>query len=65
MQPLIKLDEVTGTLSIQGTLPLSDYHTLQAVELTLSYWPDRHDQSACAQIVLKENNIRSSTGGSQ
>jgi len=65
MQPVIKLDEVTGTLSIQGTLPLSNYHTLQAVELTLSYWPDRHDQSACARIVLKENNIRSNRGDSQ
>lgn len=65
MQPVIKLDEVTAALSIQGSLPLSNYHSLQAIELTLSYWPNRHDQTACAQIVFKENEINTHKGFSQ
>ncbi|AYG44849.1 hypothetical protein DV532_11320 [Pseudomonas sp. Leaf58] len=62
MQPVITINDATGGLSIQGSLPLSDHHTITATELNLSYWPDKHDPTACARVIVKENNIRTSKG---
>nr|WP_225778516.1 T6SS effector BTH_I2691 family protein [Pseudomonas sp. Marseille-Q3773] len=65
MQPVIKLDARTEDLNIQGSLPLSDHHTIQAFEFNLSYWPDRHDPTAYAQVSVKENDIRASKDDKQ
>ncbi|APO82299.1 T6SS effector BTH_I2691 family protein [Pseudomonas putida] len=65
MQPIIKLNGATGALSIQGSLPLSDHHTIQATEFNVCYWPDKHDPTTCARVVVKENNIRTSRNDKQ
>ncbi|MNE16328.1 hypothetical protein D3C80_1092700 [compost metagenome] len=65
MQPFTKVDPMTKALTIQGALPLSDHHTIQAIEFTLNFWPDKDDKTTLAQIVLIENEIRTNKSKNQ
>ena len=56
---------MTNALTIQGALPLSDHHTIQAIEFTLNFWPDKDDKTTLAQIVLIENEIRTNKSKNQ
>jgi len=47
------------TISITGSLPLLDNHNIEGVELTLIYWPNRHDKSNYAKVITMENKINS------
>ncbi|UUC21276.1 hypothetical protein NOV18_12665 [Pseudomonas asiatica] len=65
MQPFTKVDPMTKALTIQGALPLSDHHTIQAIEFTLNFWPNKDDKTTIAQIVLIENEIRTNKSKNQ
>ncbi|MGY4526561.1 T6SS effector BTH_I2691 family protein [Pseudomonas sp. TE21394] len=46
-------------LYITGSIPLLENHSAIAIELTLTYWPDKHDRSGYAKVIAKENNLTS------
>jgi hypothetical protein len=58
-QPLVGINTNTRALNIQGTLPLLENHRINAIELTLHYWPDKQDIHGHARVIVKENNINS------
>ena len=58
-EPLINFNEKNNTLSIQDSIPLSDFHDIQATELLVTYWPDYHDQSGYAKAISREDKIKS------
>ncbi|MBA6144813.1 MULTISPECIES: T6SS effector BTH_I2691 family protein [Pseudomonas] len=47
------------TIRITGSLPLLDNHNIEGIELTLAYWPNRHDKSNHAKVITLENKIDS------
>ncbi|WEK32691.1 MAG: hypothetical protein P0Y58_11010 [Candidatus Pseudomonas phytovorans] len=48
-----------NTLHISGSLPLLENHSIECIELTLTYWPDSHDQSGYAKVSTRENKMSS------
>ncbi|MGN8249941.1 T6SS effector BTH_I2691 family protein [Pseudomonas sp. SMV7] len=53
-----EFNDITKNLSLQASIPLTDHHNIQAIELNVTYWPDRQDSSGFAQLIVKENNIQ-------
>lgn len=50
------------TLHISTSIPLRDNHCTKAIELTLTYWPNKHDMSGYAKVTMRENNLSSLRG---
>ncbi|MFJ4457617.1 T6SS effector BTH_I2691 family protein [Pseudomonas sp. NPDC089392] len=46
-------------LHISGSFPLLENHSMECIEVTLTYWPDRHDQSGHAKVSIRENKMTS------
>ncbi len=41
-------------------------HSIHAVELNVSYWPDKSDENGYARLIAKEDKMdRSKKGGSR
>ncbi|MDH1144352.1 hypothetical protein N5C60_06960 [Pseudomonas mosselii] len=45
------------TLKIEGSIPTADLNTIDAFELTVSYWPDRDDTTNLARLVKKQDKL--------
>ncbi|MDG9886364.1 hypothetical protein N7650_26415 [Pseudomonas sp. GD04058] len=60
--PVIQHDAESETLEIRGSiefLPPLDFH---ALELEVSYWPDKSDESGVARLIVKEDKIDGKRG---
>ncbi|MBF8671107.1 hypothetical protein IR012_07545, partial [Pseudomonas putida] len=55
----LQLKTINKTLHINNTIPLTEHHNAKAIELTLTYWPNKYDQSLYAMIISKENKLSS------
>ncbi|MFJ4349157.1 hypothetical protein ACIP21_28130, partial [Pseudomonas sp. NPDC089401] len=53
--PTIKLSG--DTLRINGSILLFDDHIINAIEITLTYWPDADDENGYAQVTSREDKI--------
>ncbi|MBC3452700.1 hypothetical protein HU745_16710 [Pseudomonas mosselii] len=47
------------TLRIEGSTPTTDFKTIDAFELTVSYWPDKDDTTNLAKLVKKQDKLDS------
>ncbi|MCU7241204.1 hypothetical protein [Pseudomonas peradeniyensis] len=45
------------TLRIEGSTPTADFNTIDAFELTVSYWPDKEDTTNFAKLVKKQDKL--------
>ncbi|MFJ4344230.1 T6SS effector BTH_I2691 family protein [Pseudomonas sp. NPDC089401] len=57
-QPTVKLETESNSLTIQGELILSENHSIQAIELALTYWPDTADEKGFAKLITREDKIK-------
>ncbi|WP_230386625.1 hypothetical protein, partial [Pseudomonas pudica] len=55
----IVLKTTDKTLHISTSIPLLVNHCTKAIELTLTYWPNKHDMSGYAKVTMRENNLSS------
>ncbi|MBF8700912.1 T6SS effector BTH_I2691 family protein [Pseudomonas putida] len=55
----IVLKTTDKTLHISTSIPLLENHCTKAIELTLTYWPNKHDISGYAKVTMRENNLSS------
>ncbi|MFJ4156812.1 hypothetical protein ACIPZF_18695, partial [Pseudomonas sp. NPDC089752] len=53
-------DTKNGTLRVYNSHPLKDDHYITALVFTATYWPDKHDSSAIAKLVVIEDKINAS-----
>ncbi|WP_350012596.1 T6SS effector BTH_I2691 family protein [Pseudomonas asiatica] len=58
-QPLVRFNNKNNTLTIQGALPLLIDHHINAIELSLRYWPDKQDELGHAHVTITENYMHS------
>ncbi|MFI7835829.1 T6SS effector BTH_I2691 family protein [Pseudomonas asiatica] len=58
-QPLVGFNNKNNTLTIQGALPLLIDHHINAIELSLRYWPDKQDELGYAHVTITENYMHS------
>lgn len=45
------------TLHINCQIPLLENHSANAIELTLTYWPNKNEQSFNAKVIMRENRL--------
>ncbi|MDN4500738.1 hypothetical protein QYE73_26000, partial [Pseudomonas mosselii] len=45
------------TLRIEGSTPTADFKTIDAFELTVSYWPNKDDTTNFAKLVKKQDKL--------
>lgn len=55
--PLIQHDVEAETLEIRGSIAFSGHLDFHALELEVSYWPDKSDESGVARLIVKEDKI--------
>ncbi|WP_406819365.1 T6SS effector BTH_I2691 family protein [Pseudomonas sp. KnCO4] len=55
----LQLKTTHKTLHISNSIPLLENHNAKSIELTLTYWPNKNDQSLYAKVTAKENNLSS------
>ncbi|MGE8408616.1 MAG: T6SS effector BTH_I2691 family protein [Pseudomonas sp.] len=48
----------SGALEITGSISFFGYFEVHALEIQVSYWPDKSDKSAFARLVVKEDKIK-------
>lgn len=56
--PVISRNTQSGALEITGSISFSGYFEVHALEIQVSYWPDKSDKSAFARLVAKEDKIK-------
>ncbi|WP_256587737.1 hypothetical protein [Pseudomonas sp. Irchel 3E13] len=55
--PVIRHDPVSGTLLIRGDISFFGTFEVHAIELKVSYWPDKNDEAGVALLIVKEDKI--------
>ncbi|AZD86916.1 Lead, cadmium, zinc and mercury transporting ATPase [Pseudomonas chlororaphis subsp. aureofaciens] len=55
--PVVTENVDSHTLSISGAIALNINHSINAVELEVSFWPDTSDESGAARLIVKEDKI--------
>lgn len=55
--PVIKHDAHSETLEIRGAINFAGILDFHALELEVSYWPDKSDESGVARLIVKEDKI--------
>ncbi|MDR0281242.1 MAG: hypothetical protein LBJ37_25545, partial [Paucimonas sp.] len=55
--PVIQHDAESETLEIKGSIAFSGRLDFRALELEVSYWPDKSDESGVARLIVKEDKI--------
>lgn len=55
--PVIRHDPASGTLGISGSISFFGAFEVHAIELEVSYWPDKSDESGVARLIVKEDKI--------
>ncbi|MBT9239145.1 hypothetical protein KKQ11_25300, partial [Pseudomonas sp. MG-2] len=58
-KPLVRFNNKSSTLTIQGALPLLVDHHINAIEFSLHYWPDKQDELGHAHVTITENYMHS------
>ena len=56
--PVIQHDAESKTLEIRGSIAFSGKLDFHALELEVSFWPDKSDGSGVARLIVKEDKIR-------
>ncbi|NBA98547.1 hypothetical protein [Pseudomonas sp. R5(2019)] len=59
--PQLELDEESKTLLIRGSIELDTFYDINAVQLTVSFWPDRSDETGHARLIVKEDKVDAAT----
>ncbi|MBK5540611.1 hypothetical protein JFU57_20255 [Pseudomonas sp. TH07] len=54
-RPAISSNETASTLTISGAIWFYDNHDMHAVDLEVSFWPDRSDESGVARLIALED----------
>ncbi|NNJ14526.1 hypothetical protein CSV86_004310 [Pseudomonas putida CSV86] len=60
--PVIQHDAESKTLEIRGSIEFLRPLDFHALELEVSYWPDKSDESGVARLVVKEDKISGQQG---
>ena len=60
--PVIQHDAESETLEIRGSISFSGTLDFHALELQVSYWPDKSDESGVARLIVKEDKISGQQG---
>ncbi|MHA6197341.1 T6SS effector BTH_I2691 family protein [Pseudomonas wadenswilerensis] len=55
--PLIQNDAGSGTLEIRGSISFFGTLEVRALQLEVSYWPDKNDEGGVARLIVKEDKI--------
>ena len=55
--PVIHHDAKSGTLEISGSIAFNGFLDFHAVELEISYWPNKSDEQGVARLILKEDKL--------
>ncbi|MDM3886750.1 T6SS effector BTH_I2691 family protein, partial [Pseudomonas sp. BCRC 81390] len=55
----IHYQTTNNTLHINCLIPLLENHSANAIELTLTYWPNKNEQSFNATVTMRENRLSS------
>ena len=55
---VISRNTQSGALEISGSISFFGYLEVNALEIQVSYWPDKSDKSAFARLVVKEDKIK-------
>ncbi|WP_372437214.1 T6SS effector BTH_I2691 family protein [Pseudomonas chlororaphis subsp. aureofaciens] len=53
--PVVTENVDSHTLVISGAIALNINHSINAVELEVSFWPDKSDESGAARLIVKED----------
>ena len=61
--PAISHDAHSGLLKINGSISFFGHLEVHGLELEVSYWPDRSDETGVARLILKEDKIKGRQGG--
>ena len=56
--PVIRNDTESRTLEINGSIVYEGALDFHALELEVSYWPDKSDESGVARLIVKEDKIQ-------
>lgn len=54
-RPATIFNEIASTLTISGAIWFYDNHDMHAVDLEVSFWPDRSDESGVARLIALED----------
>ena len=60
--PVIQHDAESQTLEIKGSISFLGKLDFHALELEVSFWPDKSDESGVARLVVKEDKISGQQG---
>lgn len=55
--PVIRYDAEAETLEIKGSISFFGSLSIRALELEVSYWPDKSDEAGVARLIVKEDKI--------
>ena len=55
--PTVEHDLDSNSLTITGSIPLHMFHSINAMEVEVSYWPDRSDEFGYARLLTKEDKM--------
>ncbi|RCL28550.1 hypothetical protein C6A77_06975, partial [Pseudomonas sp. AFG_SD02_1510_Pfu_092] len=55
----VQLKTLNKTLHISNSIPLLENHNIKSIELTLTYWPNKNEQSLYAKVISLENRLSS------
>jgi len=55
--PQVTYDKDSRRLSIQNSHPLLETHDIIAIELILTYWPDKHNDLNRAELIVREDKM--------
>ena len=56
--PIIHHDVESRTLEIRGSIAYQGALDFHALELEVTYWPDKSDESGLARLIVKEDKIK-------
>ncbi|MDR0279380.1 MAG: hypothetical protein LBJ37_15990 [Paucimonas sp.] len=62
--PEVRYDAEAETLEIKGSISFFGKLAVQALELEVSYWPDKSDEAGVARLIVKEDKISTWRGWS-
>ena len=55
--PIIRHKAESGSLEIEGSISFFGYLEVNALQLELSYWPDKSDEAGVARLIVREDKI--------
>lgn len=55
--PIIRHKAESGSLEIEGSISFFGYLEVHALQLEVSYWPDKSDEAGVARLVVREDKI--------